>query len=714
MLPTRPRITWIKNFCLTAAYLGLAFALASPATAQHSNEHWDNSATKQESIPANARLIWLRAEIARHDELYFKKNTPEISDAAYDSLKQELRRLEHPPAKSGSSVFELESVPTVGDDRSGRFPSTAHRLPMLSLEKAYTEAELRAFINRVEQHTGSSKLNWVIEPKFDGLAISVTYENGRLVRAVTRGDGLQGDDVTENVSTIPGLALSLPNGYPQVVELRGEVYIDYAEFARLNVEREEAGEPPFTQPRNLAAGTLKLHDAKEVARRHLRIVFYGLGAWEGSPAKPTTQQALHALVRDWHLPGVDSFKIAQTPDEIWAAVTRLGRQRTRLGFPTDGAVVKADDCAVQEALGASAEAPRWAIAYKFPPERVSTRLRAITLQVGRTGIITPVAELEAVVIGGTTIERASLYNADAIARRDLRPGDWVYVEKAGEIIPVVVGPDQSRRTSIVEPFAFPQSCPACEGKLVRNEGEATTRCVQRDCPGQVKRRIEHYVSPEAAGIKGLGPVVIAGLVDGKKIKTIADLYRLRTDDLVNTGGVSEAVAKEILKQIEQSKTTRLPRLIYGLSIPGIGRAAAKEWAEGFTHLAPWSAANRAGLINPDSMRSTPQAAFFTQQHNCALIDDLLSLGVCPKRAESRQQSGPLSGKTVVITGSLPNWTRAEAKQHIEAAGGRVTDAVSRRTQLVVTGEGAGAKLAEARSLGIEIMDETELRKQLTQ
>jgi DNA ligase (NAD+) len=714
MLTPPSLFTWLKNFRLTAAALGLVIAIAGPAHAQHAKAAPNNSTPKQESASASARLIWLRTEIARHDELYFKQNAPEISDAAYDVLKQERRQLEYLRANAGSGVTELESVPSVGDDRSGKFPSTAHRQPMLSLEKAYTEAELRAFIHRVEQQTGSSQLNWVIEPKFDGLAISVTYENGRLVRAVTRGDGLQGDDVTKNVRTIPGLARSLPIGYPQVVELRGEVFIDYGEFERLNVEREEAGEPVFTHPRNLAAGTLKLHDPKEVARRHLSIVFYGLGAWEGSPAKPTTQLALHALVRDWHLPGVDTLKKAHTPDEIWAAVTRLGRQRARLGFPTDGAVVKADDCAVQEALGTNAVAPRWAIAYKFPPERVSTRLKAITLQVGRTGIITPVAELESVVIGGTTIERASLYNADAITRRDLRLDDWVFVEKAGEIIPVVVGPDVSRRTSGMTPFDFPQSCPACEGKLVRNEGEATTRCVNHECSGQVKRRIEHYVSPEAAGIKGLGPVLVAALVDGGKLKTIADLYRLRTDDLVKTCGASEPVATKLLEQIEQSKTIRLPRLIYGLSIPGVGRAAAKEWVAGFTHLAPWSAANRTELSKPDSLTSTRRAAFFSQQHNCTLIDDLLSLGVSPKTAEPRQHCGPLSGKTVVITGALPSWTRAEAKQRIEASGGHVADSVSRRTHFVVTGEGAGAKLAEARSLGIEILDEAELRKKLTQ
>ena len=554
----------------------------------------------------------------------------------------------------------------------------------------------------------------MVEPKFDGLAISVTYEHGRLVRAVTRGDGQQGDDVTANVRMIQGLADTLPSGCPQRVELRGEVFIDYAEFARINTEREEAGLAPFSHPRTLAAGTLKLRDPLEVAKRRLRIVFYGLGAWEGAPRQPSTQQALHAQIREWKLPGVESAKIAQNPDEVWASVTQLGRHRAVLGFPTDGAVVKLDDVNLQHELGASAEAPYWAFAYKYPPERINTRLLGITLQVGRTGIVTPVAELEPVVIAGTTIERASLYNADAIARRDLRVGDWVYVEKAGEIIPVVVGPDVSRRSHKVTPFAFPQNCPDCAGKLVRNEGEAITRCVQRDCPGQLRRRVEHYVSPEAAGIKGMGPVLIAALVNGQRIKTVADLYRLRQEDLVNTGGVSELVARQLLEQIEQSKNTRLPHLIYALSIPGIGRVSATEWAADFTNFPQWAAESRRVNGKPELVSSAAAQEFLAQDENRRLIADLQVLGVCPKNANQGGLKGSLTGKNLVLTGTLPSWSRDEAKQRIEAAGGHVIDAVSRRTDLVVVGDNPGMKLTAAHTLGVEIITEPELRKRLTE
>jgi DNA ligase (NAD+) len=585
---------------------------------------------------------------------------------------------------------------------------------MLSLEKAYTASELRDFIHRVEQSSGRRELRWVVEPKFDGLAISVTYEYGRLVSAFTRGDGKQGDDVTDNVLTIPTVLRTLPSGFPQVVELRGEVFINDAEFSRLNAEREEAGELPYANPRNLAAGTLKLRDILEVAKRHLSIVFYGLGAWEGAPARPVSQQALHAQIREWNLPGIESAVIAQTSDAVCAAVMRLGRKRTTLGFPTDGAVVKLNDTALQQELGNSTEAPRWAIAYKFAPERAITRLLAITLQVGRTGIITPVAELDPVVIGGTTIGRASLYNADAIARRDLRIGDWVYVEKAGEIIPRITGADLSRRTPNLAPYLFPQKCPACAGMLVRNEGEATTRCIQPNCVGQLRRRIEHFVSPEALGIKGIGPTLIAALVEAQRIKTVADIYRLQRDDLVSIGGVSNLAATQLLAQIETSKSTGLARLIYGLSIPGIGRKAAAEWAERFTNLPQWAEAKGLELNQTDSTASPAAAAFLRLPQNRALISDLVNQGVNAKSPLQPRTLSPLSGTTVVLTGSLHGMTRSEAKKQIEAAGGHVIDAVNRSTDLVVVGEGAGAKLTEARALGIEVIDETKLRQKLTQ
>ncbi len=706
--------SFAKNRVATLAPFFIALTLSLTVSAFALPEHAGAEITLVNSNPTHpvGRLILLRAEIARHDDLYFRHNASDISDEAYDSLKRELTQLEQTGPQSGTSGPTESTTASLGNDHTEGFASVAHRQPMLSLKKAYTESDLRAFIHRVEQSTGRHELSWVIEPKFDGIAVSLTYENGRLLRALTRGDGKQGDDVTKNVLTLPTLPRTLPQGSPKLVELRGEVFINDADFARLNAQREEAGEPLFAHPRNLAAGTLKTLDSREVAKRHLSIVFYGLGAWEGIPAKPASQQALHALIKAWNLPAVDTITMAQTADEVCGAVIRLGRQRTALGFPTDGAVIKINDTNLQQQLGASAEAPRWAIAYKFQPGRVSTRLRAITLQVGRTGIITPVAELDPVEIGGTTIGRASLYNAEAITRRDLRIGDWVFLEKAGEIIPRVTGVDISHRSPTAVPFIFPQTCPACAAQLVRNEGEAITRCPQRDCLGQLRRRIEHYVSPEVACIKGIGPALIASLVAGQRLKTVADLYRLRRDELMNTGNVSEVNAQQLLAQIEQSKNTSLPRLIYGLSIPGVGRTAAAEWAGRFVDLPHWAEATREELSKRDSVAADAVILFFGRPENRTLIDDLVMLGVHPKNGNHPGKIGKLTNITVVLTGTLHSWTRAEAKQQIEAAGGHVADSVSRHTDLVVAGEGAGSKLAEAQSLGIEVLNENELRKRL--
>lgn len=622
---------------------------------------------------SDERLRWLHTEIARHDDLYFKKAAPEISDAEYDTLKREMRALEKTQAQS------------VGDDRSRAFPTYRHREPMLSLEKAYSEAELRSFIDRVQRAAGGrQEMTWVIEPKFDGLAVSVTYEGGKLVRAVTRGNGLEGDDVTANVLTIAGLPRTLPAGCPDVVEARGEVYMSYAEYDRINAERAEVDEEIFAHPRNLAAGTLKQRDPVEVAKRRLSVVFYGLGAWKGAAEAPVSQQALHVQLRAWGLPGVESFAVASTADEVWAAVERAGRQRASLGFPTDGAVVKIDSVATQRALGASDEAPRWAVAYKFPPERVTTRLRAITLQVGRTGVITPVAELEPVKIGGTTIARATLHNAGEIVRRDLRVGDFVYVEKAGEIVPAIAGVDLGRRATGVVAFGFPQKCPACETPLVRVDGEAAVRCPNSRCGAQVRRRIEHFASPDGAGIKGLGPVLIETLVAAEKVGSVADLYRLRSED---------SVSASVLVEIERSKRVELGRFIFGLGFPGVGQKAAEAMAARVGSLA--AVMKEAGL----------------GEESRALIVELVGLGVNPQ-AEVAVVSGLLAGKTVVLTGTLPTWSRAEATRRIEAAGGKVAGSVSRKTDWVVAGEDAGEKLEDAHTLGITVIDEAKLRSLL--
>ena len=507
---------------------------------------WVVFAVFTQADQSQERLAWLRAEIARHDELYYKKAAPEISDAEYDALKREMRAL------------EKNAVQAVGDDRSGEWPTFRHRERMLSLDKAYNEAELRAFLKGVESKNG--EVMWVVEPKFDGLAISVTYEQGKLVRAVTRGNGVEGDDVTVNVLTIAAVPRELPPGAPDVVEVRGEIFMDYAEFARINAERVEAGEEVFAHPRNLAAGTVKSKDAGEVAKRKLSAVFYGLGAWQGDVKAPESQQALHALMKAWGLPGVERVGVVKT-GEVWAAVEALGRERKRLGFPTDGAVVKADSRAAQEALGASDEAPRWAVAYKYPPDRVTTRVRAITPQVGRTGVITPVAELEPVKVGGTTVARATLHNADEIARRDVRVGDYVFVEKAGEIIPAITGVDVARRGEGVTAFVFPEACAECGAGLVK-EG-ASVRCPNVGCAAQVKKRVEYFASKEGVGIRGLGPALIERLVTEGKVKGVADVYRLKNEDVPERVGV----------EIERSRKAELATVLAGL---GVGKKRAAE------------------------------------------------------------------------------------------------------------------------------------------
>jgi DNA ligase (NAD+) len=516
---------------------------------------WVMFAVFAQADEGTERLQWLRAEIARHDELYFKKAAPEISDAEYDALKREMRALEKNAAQA------------VGDDRSGEWPSYRHRERMLSLEKTYTEAELRAWLKNVEGKSGA--VVWVVEPKFDGLAISVTYEQGKLVRAVTRGNGEEGDDVTANVLGIAGVVRALPAGAPDVVEVRGEIYLSWDEFRRINAERVEAGEEVFAHPRNLAAGTLKSKDAAEVAKRKLSAVFYGLGAWQGAAKKPESQQALTELVKTWGLPGVETVAVVKT-DDVWGAVETFGRERKRLGFPTDGAVVKVDSRAVQEQLGANEEAPRWAVAFKYPPDRVTTRLKAITLQVGRTGVITPVAELEPVKIGGTTVARATLHNADEIARRDLRIGDYVFVEKAGEIIPAITGVDVARRGDGVVAFAFPEKCQVCETTLVRDG--AAVRCPNAQCVAQVRKRIEFFASPAGVGIKGLGPALIERLVADGKLKGLADIYKLKKED-----GVSERV----LVEIERSRSVELGRFLAGL---GVAKKRAMELMDQYRDL----------------------------------------------------------------------------------------------------------------------------------
>ncbi len=557
---------------------------------------------------ARERVARLRAEIVHHDERYFGQADSEITDAQYDALKREWRAL-------AEKFPELAVDTGIGDDRLPGFSRHRHRAPMLSLSKTHTEGELKAFIHRLNQQSGRRDLTYVVEPKYDGLGISVTYEKGRLICAATRGDGTEGDDVTANLLRLTELPRHLAGAsgdIPELIELRGEVYMAYAEFKRLNEEREAAGEEPYAHPRNLAVGTLRAQDGDGPPRR-LSVVFYGLGAVAPADGGPRSQQELHAWIKRRGLPGVDEFPVVRTAEEVWSAVQALGRKRSMLPYPIDGAVVKLDDLRLQAELGATSEAPRGAIAYKYPPDAVATRVTAIILQIGRTGVLSPVAELEPVKIGGTTIRRATLHNRAEIARKDVRVGDWVFLEKAGEIIPAITGVDLARRAAASAPFAFPVQCPAC-GSALAMDG-AATRCPHYDCPAQIQRRLEHFASSGAVNIKGLGKGTIAALVGRGWVRRPADLYALREEQLREITGAK--TAGKLLQAIAASKTREFWRFICGLGVPEIGPAGAKEIAREFPDLSAWINAReddyRAGAISAASRRASLE--FFANETN---------------------------------------------------------------------------------------------------
>ena len=592
---------------------------------------------------ARERIETLRREIARQDTLYFQQAAPEITDSAYDRLKRELAGLEaaFPGAAGGHGTS-----PAIGDDRSGLFPVWRHRERMLSLDKVYSEGDLRAFLGRVARKLGQSAPVFVIEPKFDGLAISVTYDHGCLMRAVSRGNGVEGDYLTVNVLTVRGLPRELrrvaPDGaknpIPDLIEVRGEIYLTFSEFERINRDREAADETVFANPRNLAAGTVRLLDPKEVAQRALSVVFYGWGACEPAAMLPKTQHRFHEQVRAWGLPGIDNYQTTQGAEGVTAAIGEIRSKRSELAYPVDGAVVKLDDVPSRSALGESEQAPRWAVAFKYAPECAEARVRAIRIQVGRTGLLTPVAELDPVVLAGSTVTRATLYNRAAMARLDIRVGDFVTLEKVGEIIPAVNGVLLAKRPPGSQPFLFPSACPACGTAVMRLEGEAATRCPNSACPAQIRQRVRYFASKYCVKIDGLGLATINVLVDGGRVKNIADLYRLHREDLVAPGRDPGRSADHLLAAIERSKHAELWRFICGLSIPHIGAAAAKQLAHRFGSLEALAAARQADIAGASRggenrlSEATANAvlAFFSVSQNRAIVADLLSLGVRPE------------------------------------------------------------------------------------
>lgn len=675
---------------------------------------------------ARARIASLRAELTRHDELYYRQAKPEISDFEYDILKRELADLEARHADHANADPGAASSPTarVGDDRAEGFARVRHRLAMSTLDNTYDEGELREFHARLVKLLGTDELDYVVEPKIDGVAVSLTYENGRLTRALTRGDGEEGDDVTANVRTVHGVPTELAGlPLPSLIEIRGEIYLRWDEFQRINRLQEEAGLPPYANPRNLAAGTLKLLDPAEVARRRLEIVLYGLGHCEPEP--PTASQSeYHRQLRAWGLPCLEQPRRAHGIEAVCGAIRELDEARRNFPFGTDGAVVKLDRFDLQRAAGSRGEgqaarklSPRWACAFKFAPDRAETRIRDITVQVGRTGALTPVAELEPVLLAGTTVRRATLHNADEIARKDIRIGDAVLVEKAGEIIPAVVSVLAEKRPPGAAPYVFPTSCPACGVAAVRADGEVAWRCANPGCPEKLRRRMEHFAGKACLDIDGLGFEIVDLLVSNNLIRSLPDLFRLRIEALLPLKKSGEVWAANLVGAIAARRNADLWRVIHGLGIPQVGAAAAKDLATRFRSLDGLLAAGERELLEIGGIgEKTAQCIveWCAVQANRELVQELQEAGLhpAPPPAPAPGTAAPFSGKTVVLTGTLPTLTREEATALIEGAGGKVSGSVSKKTSFLLAGGEAGSKLQKASDLGVPVLDEAAFRGML--
>jgi DNA ligase (NAD+) len=683
---------------------------------------------------AKARHAQLVEEIRRHDYAYYVLAQPAISDREYDRLYHELLDLEqqHPQLATPDSPTQR-----VGGQPLKEFKQVQHRLPMLSLDNTYSQEDVREFVNRVQKLLPNEKLDWIVEPKIDGLAINLRYEQGVFTCGSTRGDGTTGDDITANLKTIRSIPVRLHrsagappaasnssdadrrDACPTLLEVRGEVYLTKAGFAKLNAEREAAGEEEFANPRNAAAGSLKQLDPRIVARRPLDIVLYGLGQVEGAPYQPRQQDAMLAWLKSFGFKTPGRIWHCRSADELVAAIEELDRVRRSFAYETDGAVIKLNSFAQREIAGFTSKAPRWSIAYKYAAEQAETPLKAITVQVGRTGALTPVAELEPVFLAGSTISRATLHNEDYIRQKDIRIGDTVKIEKAGEVIPAVVDVVLARRTGKEVAFRFPTQCPECGSKIARAPGivegdeGVVWRCLNPDCPAQVRGRIEHWCARGAMDIEGGGEVLVRQLVQAGLVRDVADLYSLKLAEVAGLERMGEKSARNFLDGVEASKQRDLWRLLFGLGILHVGAGVAKALGRAFATLDDVFAASVDQLTECEDVGEVI-ARSIVQWHgdsrNWKLIERLRQAGLNFKSAlyQPKSKAGPLAGKTFVLTGTLPNLKREEAAAKIEAAGGKVSGSVSKKTDYVVAGAEAGSKLDKARALGVKIINEAEL------
>jgi DNA ligase (NAD+) len=661
---------------------------------------------------AAQRAAWLRDELRRHEHLYYALARPEISDAEYDGLARELLAIEgaYPEVATPDSPTRRVGGSPVDD-----LPNVRHEVPLLSLENAYDDAELEAWLARVRDRLDGRLPGIVCELKIDGLSVSLVYEEGVLVRGATRGDGTTGEDVTPNVRTIRVLPLRLVGEAPRLLEVRGEVYLSKSAFRTLNSAREEEGEPLFANPRNAAAGSLRLLDSRETARRRLSVYLYSVARWDGKGAPATQVEALEALAR-LGLPVNPHRAAAESVEEVRTFLHEWRERRHALDLETDGVVLKVSPVPDQQRLGATAKVPRWALAYKFPAEEATTRVTRIVVQVGRTGVLTPVAEFEPVLLAGTTVRRATLHNYEDLSRKDVRVGDTVAVEKAGDVIPKVTRVLLDRRPEGAVPFEMPATCPECGEAVVREEGEVAVRCVSASCPAQVKESIRHYVARKALDVEGLGDERIDQLLSAGLIADVAGLYELRAQDLAALERWGEKSAANVLAEIERSKEAGLARLLFGLGIRHVGEKTGKVLARRFGTMGALRAATEDDLttvseVGPETARSVRE--WFERPANARLLSKLEAVGVRMNEPEGAPApGGPLAGKTFVLTGTLPRRTREEATAAIERAGGKVSGSVSRKTAAVVAGDDPGSKRTKAEALGVPVWSEDDLDRTL--
>jgi len=662
---------------------------------------------------AQKRIALLRSEINRHNQLYYVDTSPVISDREYDALYDELKKLE---SEFPSLVTSDSPTQRVGGAPLKEFRNVPHLQPMMSLDNTYNFDELREFDKRVHKLLPGEKAEYVVEPKVDGVSISLRYEKGLFVLGTTRGDGTTGDDITANLKTIRSipLLLNMDKTVPDFLEVRGEAYMTIEGFGNLNEERLDKGEEPFANPRNATAGSLKQLDPQVVTKRPLGAVFYAIGTSKG--ISPASQAEVLQSLAKLGLPVSPVWWVCRNIDEVMTRAQELERTESQLPYEIDGAVIKVNSLDQWKRLGTTAKSPRYAIAYKYSHEQAMTRLNAITVQVGRTGTLTPVAELEPVFLAGSTISRATLHNEEEIKRKDIRIGDTVIIEKAGEVIPAVIAVVLEKRPRGTKPFDLSKHindrCPACGGPVKRDPEFVAWRCESLSCPAQLKRTIEHFACRHAMDIEGIGEILVNQLVDNNLVHDVADLYELTVEKLSGLERMAEKSATNVINAISESRKRQLWRLIHGLGITHVGEGAARKIAEHFKDLAAIAKAGTEELIHVEDVGEVMAQSifdFFQNARNAAVMDKLRKAGVHMKEesVSAPKTVTALTGKTIVITGALEKFSREEAKDECRKRGAIPTDSVSKKTDYLVAGADPGSKLEKAMKLGVQVIDETE-------